>query len=138
MKRTWQVAVVVSVIAALVVGGVAAWAHEGHEHGHEAAEENTGAVQTLTGEVVDVVCYLSHPAQGLGAGHADCAKKCIKNGLPVAIRVGDELYLAAMADHTSANAQLADWAGKQVTVHGQVLERDGQHLITISKVEAAH
>ena len=126
--------IAVGIIAALVVGGAAAWAHEGHEE-EEAAAENTGAMQTLTGEVVDVVCYLSHPAQGLGAGHADCAKKCIKSGLPVAIKVGNELYLAAMGDHTAANAQLADWAGKQVKVQGQVLERDGQHLITISKVE---
>ena len=130
---TWRL-VVVGVVAALAVGRAVAWAHE---HEHEAAAENTSATQTLTGEVVDVVCYLSHPAQGLGAGHADCAKKCIKNGLPIAIKVGHELYLASMADHAPANAQLADWAGKQVTVHGTVLERDGQHLIVISKVEAA-
>ncbi len=41
----------------------------------------------------------------------------------------------AMADHTPANAQLADKVGQEVTVHGQVLEGDGQHLVVISRVE---
>ena len=124
---------------ALVVGAGAAWAHEGHAGGaHETVPENTSAEQTLTGEVVDVFCYLSHGTEGLGKGHADCAKKCIQSGLPVALKVGDELYLAAMATHDPANKALVDFAGEQVTVHGQVLEKDGQHLISITKVEKAH
>lgn len=107
-----------------------AGAHEEHEHEAAAPKE-----QTLTGEVVDVFCYLSHPKDGIGKGHAECAKKCIKNGLPVAIKVGDQLYLASMADHTAANEKLAELAAETVTVHGTVMERDGQHLIAISKVE---
>jgi len=91
--------------------------------------------QTLTGEVVDVFCYLSHGEEGLGPKHAGCAKKCIKGGLPVAIKVGDQLYLASMADHTAANERLGDLAAKQVTVRGKVMERDGQHLIAISSIE---
>jgi len=93
--------------------------------------------QTLTGEVVDVFCYLSHGKDGLGAGHASCAKKCISSGLPVAIKVGNQLYLATHADHTPANQHLAALAGQQVTVTGQLMEQDGQHLIAISKVEKA-
>ena len=114
-------------IALVFAAGVGtASAHE--EHG-------TGGEQTLTGEVVDVFCYLSHPDQGLGKSHAACAKKCIEGGLPVAIKVGDQLYLLAMADHSPANAVLAKFAGEQVTVHGTVMERDGQHLISVSGVE---
>jgi len=138
-----QQVIAVGVVAALVAGGGAAWAeaqHE-HEHGHEGqaheAAAPAGGAQTLTGEVVDVFCYLNHPAQGLGKDHAACAKKCISSGLPVAIKVGDALYLASMADHQPANAKLAEWAGKQVTVEGTVFERDGQRLISISKVEPA-
>ena len=127
---------------ALVVGGGAAWAHEEHEHGagmapQEASGEAAAQEQTLTGEVVDVFCYLSHGEEGLGAKHAGCAKKCIKGGLPVAIKVGDQLYLASMADHTAANERLGDLAAKQVTVRGKVMERDGQHLIAISEIEPA-
>ncbi len=134
MRQVTRIAVGV----ALVIGGGVAWAHEEHAGAaHEAAPENTPAEQTLTGEVVDVFCYLSHGKEGLGKGHADCAKKCIQSGLPVALKVGDQLYLAALASHDPANKTLVDFAGEQVTVHGQVLEKDGQHLISISKVEKA-
>jgi hypothetical protein len=115
-------------------------AHEEHEHGGAAlssAPAQSGQEQTLTGEVVDVLCYLSHDKDALGKGHADCAKKCIGSGLPVAIKVGDQLYLAAMANHDPANKQLAEYAGEQVTVHGEVMEKDGQHLIAIESVKKA-
>ena len=117
----------------LLAGAGAVWAHEGHEEQEEAMAPGE---QELVGEVVDVNCYLSHGKEGLGAGHADCAKKCIKNGLPVAIKVGDKLYLATMADHTSANKALAQYAGQQIEVHGKVLEGDGQRLVAISAIEA--
>ena len=89
----------------------------------------------LTGEVVDVTCYLTHPESGIGPKHADCARKCIEGGLPVAIKVGGQLYLAVGGDHQPANKTLAAHAGRQVTVTGNVTERDGQHLITISNVK---
>ena len=127
MTRAWMSLVAV----ALSVGSAQALAHEEQEHA------GTPQEQTLTGEVVDVFCYLSHGEQGLGQGHAECAKKCIKNGLPVAIKVGDQLYLASMADHTAANQKLADLAAEQVTVTGKVMERDGQRLISISHIEPA-
>jgi len=97
MKSAWLVA------GLLMVGMPAVWAHEAHEHAgkehagqaltQEAAQQQP-TEQTLTGEVVDVFCYLSHGEKGLGKDHAGCAKKCIKSGLPVAIKVGDQLYLA--------------------------------------------
>ena len=121
-------------ITGMLLGSSSVLAHEEHHH-HDAQAAAPANEQVLTGEVVDVVCYLSHPDQGLGAAHADCAKKCISQGLPVAIRVGDQLYLAAMADHQPANKALAKLAGRHVTVHGNILERDGQHVIEISKIE---
>ena len=127
----------VAVVGVLGMSGIA-WAHEEHAGGaHETVAENTTAEQTLTGEVVDVFCYLSHGKDGLGKGHAGCAKKCIQSGLPVALKVGDQLYLAAMDTHDPANKTLADFAGEQVTVHGRVMETDGQHLISITSVENA-
>ena len=117
------------------------WAQDEHTHGnaeqaHEmsATGSNTGE-QTLTGEVVDVFCYLSHGKMGLGKDHAGCAKKCITAGLPVAIKVGDQLYLATMANHEPANKAFVAFAGEQVTVHGKVMEQDGQRLIAITSVE---
>ena len=114
----------------LVVGASHAWAHD-------EPMANASGAQTLTGEVVDVMCYLSHGKEGLGKGHAECGKKCVQSGLPVAIKVGDQLYLAANADHTPANQALASLVGEQVTVSGIVMEKDGQHLVAISKIEKA-
>ena len=125
------------ILTAVIIGSGMAWAHEGHEGAAEAVAENTGQAQRLTGEVVDVACYLGHGKDGLGPAHADCAKKCIQSGLPVALKVGDQLYLAAMANHDPANKTLAPFAGQQVTVRGQVMEQDGQHLVMISQVEKA-
>ena len=125
------------VLSVLVLAPAMARAHEGHHEGEaaEAVTENTEQEQVLTGEVVDVVCYLSHGSEGLGKGHAECGKKCILNGLPVALKVGDQLYLAALATHDPANKALAEYTGERVTVKGKVMERDGQHLIAISSVE---
>ena len=123
------------IVAALLAGGTMAWAHEGHDADHDEPAPNAQGEQTLTGEVVDTFCYLSHGKDALGKGHASCATKCIESGLPVAIKVGDQLYLAAMANHEPANKTLASLAGEQVTVHGKILEGDGQHLISISSVE---
>jgi len=128
MKRIgiWSIVLGFSLLA----GTEVARAHEGHE-------ATAPGERVLTGEVVDVMCYLSHGAEGLGPAHAGCGKKCIQSGLPVAIKVGDRLYLAAMADHSPANAKLADLTGQQVEVHGTVMEKDGQHLIAISSIEKA-
>ena len=120
------------VVALLLVNVAPVWAHEEHQHTQEAAAPEE---DTLTGEVVDVFCYLSHAEKGLGKEHARCAKKCIKGGLPVAIKVGDQLYLASMAEHEPANEVLADYAGQEVTVHGEIMERDGQKFIAVSHVE---
>ena len=115
-----------------LVGGTNVWADAEHTHVHEASAPQE---EVLTGEVVDVFCYLSHAEDGLGAGHAECAQKCIKKGLPVAIKVGNQLYLASMAGHEPANEVLAGHAGQEVTVHGEIMERDGQQFIAISHIE---
>lgn len=123
------------VIGILGTGAAAALAAETHDHPDTASHEPQE--QTLTGEVVDAFCYLGHGKEGLGAKHAGCAKKCIEGGLPVAIRVGDQLYLATMTDHVPANKALSAHAGRQVKVTGKVMEQDGQRLIAITSIEPA-
>ena len=39
---------------------------------------------TVKGEVIDMVCYTDSGASG--KDHADCAKTCISEGLPVGLR----------------------------------------------------
>ena len=97
---------------------------------HEAGE--TGKSVTLTGEVVDMACYLGEGARG--AGHQSCAQKCIESGLPVGIKTADVLYLVIGSEHGPANKDLAPLASKTVTAEGTVSERDGVHLLALKKV----
>lgn len=62
----------------LATSGVAV-AHEGHDHAAKSGE--------LTGEVVDITCYMDHDSKG--EKHAACAQKCIAKGLPVGLLVGN-------------------------------------------------
>lgn len=96
------------------------------------AHEEHGKTQTVTGEVVDLACYLSEGA--LGPGHAECARACITSGLPVGIKSGDQVYVAIGSEHEPVNPSLAPLAARQVTAEGVVTERNGIHLIAIKKV----
>lgn len=124
-------------VFALVVTGVVmstglAVAHEGsHDESHEHGDQ-PAAVQKVTGEVVDLACYLGEGAKG--PGHRECAQKCISSGLPVGIKSGDELYLVIGSEHEPANKTFAPLAAKNVTAEGTVTERDGMHLLAVKKV----
>lgn len=123
--RGW---IILGWLAGLVcTGGLReARAHEGEAHG------GAGQLQQVTGEVVDLACYLGEGARG--AGHRECAQKCIASGLPVGIKTEKGLYLVVGSEHGPANETLAPLAAETVTAEGQVTERDGVHLLAIRKV----
>jgi hypothetical protein len=98
-----------------------------------AADEKVDAkIQKITGEVVDLMCYLDHGAKG--EKHKACATTCIKNGGPVGILSGDQLYLI-VGDHKPMNAELADKAAQTITVTGKVVERNGMKMIENAQLE---
>lgn len=82
---------------------------------------------TVTGEVLDMACYLDHGAHG--AKHADCAKTCISNGLPVGLKTADGKTYLLIGDHMPANSELAKHAAETITVKGKLVERDGINLL---------
>ncbi len=91
-----------------------------------------GSTQTIKGEVVDLMCYLDHGAKG--EKHKGCAEKCIKNGGPVGLLSGDQVYLV-VGEHQPINDQLAAKAGENVTLKGKVVERSGMKLIENAQLE---
>jgi hypothetical protein len=105
----------------------AAFAHEGH-HGKTTEGK-------LTGEVVDLTCYLDHESRG--EKHASCAQKCIEKGMPVGIVADGKLYAVIVSSHESPNAKLAPYAGKVVTITGKVLEKEGMRAIDMEDVQPA-
>ena len=87
------------------------------------AQEGT----SITGEVVDLMCYLDHGAHG--AKHVGCAEKCIKGGGPVGILTADDKLYLVIGEHQPMNDTLAPLAGKTVTLTGKVVSRNGMNMI---------
>jgi hypothetical protein len=97
-----------------------------------AADEKAAAgQQSITGEVVDLMCYLDHGAKG--DGHKGCAEKCIKGGGPVGLLSGDQLYLV-VGEHKPMNDELAAKAAKTITLKGKVVERNGMKMIENAEI----
>lgn len=90
------------------------------------AAEGEGSSQTLTGEVVDLMCYLDHGAKG--EKHKGCAEKCIKGGGPVGLLTGNQVYLV-VGEHKAMNDELSGKAAETVTLKGKVVERSGMKMI---------
>jgi hypothetical protein len=94
-------------------------AHDPSEHG----KENAASEKTVTGEIVDMMCYVDHNAVGEGHGQS-CGAKCIKNGGPVGIVENGKAYLV-VGEHKPMNDELADSCGKTITLKGKLAERGG-------------
>ena len=70
-----------------------------------------------------MACYIAHGLSG--PDHADCARTCIKKGLPVGIKAEDGKVYLLIGESDALNDQLADYAAKTITVRGKVRMRDG-------------
>jgi hypothetical protein len=125
-SKRFQFAVVASVLAALVFAPLA-FAHEDHEKEKLAAESE----KTITGEIIDLMCYADHNSSG--AKHAECAATCIKGGGPVAILSDGKAYLV-VGEHKPMNDQLAEYAGKTITLKGKLASNGGIPLLENAEI----
>ncbi|HEY4284972.1 MAG TPA: hypothetical protein VGM62_18055 [Chthoniobacterales bacterium] len=134
--RPWQIAAAIALLGALAGFFLRDF---GNQHGlfsqnHFAPSRiSEGAPVTITGEVLDMACYIASNLSG--PEHADCARTCIKNGLPVGIRAPDGKAYLLVGTNEPLNAQLADYAAKTVTVRGIVRRRDGFLMLDQAVVE---
>jgi hypothetical protein len=120
-----KVAMAASFIAALALSPLAI-AQE-NEHGSD-----TAASREVTGEVVDMMCYVDHNAVGEKHGQS-CGAKCIKSGGPVGIVSEGKAYLV-VGEHKPMNDQLADYCGKTITLKGKMGERGGIAMIENAEI----
>src|SRR5712692_1594450 len=96
-------------------------------------EKSSGQEATVTGELIDMSCYIDHSAAG--EKHAACAKKCIASGLPVGIKSNDGKTYLLIGDHKPLNSELANEAAKTITVKGKLASRDGINMIENAVVQ---
>jgi len=120
-----KIAVTACFVAALAFSPLAI-AEEQHEHGKDAA-----ASKEVTGEVVDMMCYVDHNATG--DKHAACGTKCIKGGGPVGIVENGKAYIV-VGEHKPINDALADSCGKTVTLKGKLAERGGIAMLENAEI----
>lgn len=129
MKRTNNI---IAFAAAALFAASPVIAHEGHEHG-EKDELASGGTKKISGEVLDMACYIDHNA--IGEKHTDCAKKCITSGLPVGLKADDGKTYLLIGEHKPLNSELAQYAAKKITVEGKVTSRDGVNMIENAVVQ---
>jgi hypothetical protein len=97
-----------------------------------AAEETKAETKEVTGEILDMMCYLDHGAHG--EKHADCAEACIDKGGPAGIKSTDGTVYFVVGDHKPMNKELAPFAGKTVTLKGKAVSRDGINLLENAEI----
>ena len=86
----------------------------------------------VRGEVLDMTCYIAHHLSG--PQHAECAKKCIRKGLPVGIKGEDGKTYLLVGKKQSVNGELADYAAKTVTIRGKETMRGGFALLQVEEI----
>src|SRR5207249_7781787 len=135
-KRTvLRVAVTAIFIAGLACAPLAM--AQDHEHPPltscgAAGAGDAAASKEVTGEVVDMMCYVDHNAVGEKHGQS-CGAKCIKSGGPVGILSDGKAYLV-VGEHKPINDQLAEYCGKNITLKGKLAERGGIAMIENAEI----
>jgi hypothetical protein len=118
-----KIAVTATLIGAFAVAPLAI----AQEHSDDAA-----ASKEVTGEVVDMMCYVDHNAVGEKHGQS-CGAKCIKSGGPVGIVSDGKAYLV-VGEHKPMNDQLAEYCGKTITLKGKMADRGGIAMIENAEI----
>jgi hypothetical protein len=131
MKRTLGACLVLAF--ALCLFGALAYAHEGE---HAGAAHAAVVSKTVTGEVVDLSCYLGHG--GKGAGHKECAANCIANGGPMGLLTSKGVLYVLTMNHDNADAynQAKKHAGDPVKVSGPITTRNATRALEVNSVVA--
>jgi len=92
---------------------------------------------TITGEVVDLACYMPHPDTGKGAGHKKCAETCAKKGMPLGLLTDDKQVYLLLEDHENSKpyGMLKDKAAEKITVDGNKVAQGGMQGIVVESVK---
>jgi hypothetical protein len=135
MKRS----VVILVVLLVALASVAAFA--GHTtkvtQASEKSTATTSKPMTVSGEIVDMGCYLSQGAKG--PDHKSCGSMCLSSGMPMGLLTKEgKLYLLTLnhdkADPYNNAKKLAD---EWVTITGTVSERNGIKSLTVDELTQA-
>lgn len=90
---------------------------------------------TVTGEVVDMWCYMEGGDRG--PAKKQCATVCAKAGNPIGLldAKGNLYMTAGLKDHQPAQALLLDKMSDTVTVTGTLVKKGGVQMIYIESLK---
>jgi hypothetical protein len=100
-----------------------------------------GKPGTITGELVDISCYMQ--LGKTGEKHIDCGSKCARNGQPVGVLTSEkELYVVMPEEHhprrdgqVDIRDVMASNMGKQVVATGMVQETKQGKALFVSAMD---
>lgn len=93
--------------------------------------------KTVKGEVVDVACQTKKAPGGQGDAHKGCATACAKKGAAMGIMASDAVYEIQGDYAANNNAKLIEYVASQVEATGEVSEKDGKKIITVTSMKPA-
>jgi hypothetical protein len=126
IPQTLKVVIAVGFVSTIAFSPLARAAEQGKE------SLDASASKEVTGEIVDMMCYIDHNAMGESHG-SKCGAKCIKGGGPVGIVSDGKAYLV-VGEHKPMNDELAQYAGKSITIKGKMAERGGVAMIENAEI----
>jgi hypothetical protein len=93
--------------------------------------------KTVKGEVVEIACHTKKGAGGSGEAHKGCATGCAKKGNAMGILASDAVYEITGDYAANSNAKLIEFVAAQVEATGEVTEKDGKKIMTVTSMKAA-
>src|SRR3954453_23667227 len=79
-------------------------------HGAEKEKLASDETTKVSGEILDLACYIDHGATG--DKHEGCAKKCIEGGLPVGLKGDDGKTYLLIGEQSPLTKEPASQAAK--------------------------
>jgi hypothetical protein len=113
---------------------------EKHEHGSAHGKSAEGVeeeidTRTVTGEIIDITCYLRHDSTG--EKHIKCATYCATLGMPLGLLEDEtnKIYLIIPAGHEDPKGAVMPYIGKKVKVDAILYSMGGLTGLEIEKIE---
>jgi hypothetical protein len=94
------------------------------------------AADTVSGEVVDMACYLHDPVMH-GPSHRKCAETCAKKGIPMGLLTEDGKVFLLLEDHDNPKpyAEALAKAAQTISVEGQKVAEGGVNGLIVETVK---
>ena len=133
MKHARLIGAAAAIAVATTLGFSSLFA-QSREQAPPQKQEVKGKEVTLVGKIVDLQCYMTgeYPTKD----QAECARKCIRAGVPVALETDSGLVIVGMG-HRGPAHEIEKHALTTVELKGKLYEKHGVKYIDIASVKAA-